>query len=416
MNLRRLAAVGLLALGLRVGFVVTHSRGDRELVADALQYHAYAVHMVQDGRYVDEKGDRLFRMPGYPVFLAAVYWVFGPSVAAVQLVQALLSALACLCLYGAARRLYGEGWGLACGLAAAVYRGLVASCTYLLTESLVSSLLCLFLWLWYCGTGWSRSVQSLALAAALAAVCIIRPDLGPFILAAGFSLPWFESRFSRRHALLWIPVFLALFAPWVVRNYLVFCEVVVSGTQGQAAPYYGLAFPLESLGDAPPPPLLPGGMPELEQKAYYSRSFAALWAATPPWRILRAYAFNVASMFYPFLPAYDWSYMLLAPFWLWALRRWRAMPESRILWLLFFLYTAVHVFAGGPVSRYRETLSAPLLLLAAAGARDLRERLGPRFWGWAGGYAALNLAVWLFAEQTRGIVLWLKALLLVRSA
>jgi hypothetical protein len=412
----RLAAVGLLALGLRVGWVLTHSRGSGELVADALQYHAYAVHLVQDGRYVDEKGDRLFRMPGYPVFLALVYALFGPSVAAAQLAQALLGALACLGLYAAARRLYGEEWGLLCGLAAAVYRGLISSCTYLLTESVVSSLLCLFLWLWYCGTAWSRTTQSLAVAGSLAAACIIRPDLGPFILAAGFFLPWFERRFSRRHALLWIPVFLLLFAPWVARNALVFGEVMVSGTQGQAAPYYGLAFPLAALGDAPPPEGAPAGMPELEQKAFYSRSLIALLSETPWWKILRAYAFNVASMFYPFLPEYDWSYVLLAPFWLWALRRWRAMPETRILWALCFLYVAVHAFAGGPVSRYRETLSAPLILLAAAGARDLRGRLGPRFWGWSAGYAAANLLVWVFAAQARGLALWLKTALLGGAA
>ncbi len=288
MNLWRLAAVGLIALGLRVGFVLTHSRGEGELVADALQYHAYAVHMVQDGQYVDEKGDRLFRMPGYPVFLAGVYSVFGPSVLAAQLVQAVLSALGCLCLYGAARRLYGEGWGLACGLAAALYRGLVSSSTYLLTESVVSSLLCLFLWLWYCGSGWRRSTQSLAVAAALAAACIIRPDLGPFILAVGAFIPWFHRRLLPRHALLWIPVFLLFFAPWVARNYRTFGTLVISGTQGQAAPYYGLAFPLAALGDAPPPESAPAGMPELEQKDFYSRGFRDMLSRTPAWKVLRA--------------------------------------------------------------------------------------------------------------------------------
>ncbi len=120
-------------------------------------------------------------------------------------------------------------------------------------------------------------------------------------------------------------------------------------------------------------------------------------------------------MFYPFLPEYDWSYVLLAPFWLWALWRWRSMPETRVLWALFFLYVGVHVFAGGPVSRYRETLSAPLVLLAAAGAQDLSRRLGPSLWRWAGGYAALNLLVWLCAAQARGLTLWVKAALLGRG-
>ena len=253
------------------------------------------------------------------------------------------------------------------------------------------------------------------MAAALAAACVIRPDLGPFILAVGAFLPWFHPRLSPRHALLWVPVFLLFFAPWVGHNYRVFGKPIISGTQGQAALYYGLNYPLESLGDAGPPAGAPAGMPELEQKAYYARGFAELWAATPLRKILRAYAFNVAAMFYPFLPEYDWSYVLLAPFWLWALWRWRVLPETRVLWLLFFLYTAVHAVAGGPVSRYRETLSAPLVLLAAAGAQDLSRRLGPSLWRWAGGYAALNLLVWLYAAQARGLALWVKAALLGRG-
>lgn len=53
-------------------------------------------------------GDRLFRVPGYPAFLAGLYAVGGPRVGLVQAAQALLGALACMALMLAARKLWGE--------------------------------------------------------------------------------------------------------------------------------------------------------------------------------------------------------------------------------------------------------------------------------------------------------------------
>ena len=72
---------------------------------------------------------------------------------------------------------------------------------------------------------------------------------------------------------------------------------------------------------------------------------------------------------------------------------------------------SVYTFFGGPVSRYRQSFSACLVLLAAVGACEARERLtAGRFHLWTGGWALLNVLLWVFGQESRRIALWLKEL------
>ncbi len=74
--------------------------------------------------------------PGYPYFLAAVLWLWGPGFLAPRLVQAILGALtaALTCAVGA--RVFGRGVGFAAGLIVAVYGLLIYYDGELLAPSL----------------------------------------------------------------------------------------------------------------------------------------------------------------------------------------------------------------------------------------------------------------------------------------
>lgn len=406
--------IALLALGLRAGYVAAHSRGEDERILDARHYHEYAVHLVETGAYVDDSGDRLFRMPGYPVLLAASYKAFGRSVLPPQVLQVLAAALACLALYGAALKLYGPRWALFVGAAAAFYEGLIEPCARLLTESLGGSLVCFFFWAWFCVEGaWASTALSALL---LGLACFLRPDLGPFAGACCVLLPWLKPGRGPRHAALFGGLLLACFLPWIARNYMVFHRFIPGSTQAEAALYNGLCLPLAALGDIGPRDVKshPKGTDEMGHRAYYKTALRDLLAATPPAKAVRAYVFNVASMYYPFLPEYDWTFVLFVPFWLWAIVRIRDAPELRPALILIVLYTLVHAVAGGPVSRYRKPLAAPLLLLAAAGGRDLEARHGRRFWAAAAGWLAANLLMVVVGPLARESVLKMKKLVFGR--
>ncbi|MBI4348605.1 MAG: glycosyltransferase family 39 protein [Elusimicrobia bacterium] len=405
---RRLLAVGLLALAVRVAFALATSQGAVELQGDAGDYHHYALNLLEKGSYEDATGDRLFRMPGYALFVALVYAVSGPSVLAVQLAQCVLGALACVMIGLAATRISGERWGLACALAAAAYLGLVEPCARILSESFDSDLIAYALAAWYAFDA-GPGAKAALVGALLGAACLVRPDLGLFAGAFGVLLPRLAPGYRLRHGAVLLAAFGAVLAPWVIRNTLVFGRPILGSSQSETGLYMGLALPLEHFKDIPASKRA-GDIPELEEKEFYARELGSLLRETPPAKIVRAYAFNVASMFYPFLPQYDWTYVLLVPFWLWAVAALWRDERLRVLHLLLGLYVFVHVFAGGPVSRYRQPISAPLILLAGAGAVDLSRRLGPAFPRWAGGWAAFNAFVWLAAPQVRQIVLRLKQL------
>jgi hypothetical protein len=123
---------------------------------------------------------------------------------------------------------------------------------------------------------------------------------------------------------------------------------------------------------------------------------------------LKAYAFDLGSVFYPFLPQYDATYAVLIPFLLvglWASRRRRELwPIAGVVLTLSVIYT----ICGGPVSRYRFGMMPMLIILSGVGAARLRPRL---LWPCASAWLALNLGLWAAGPRIREAVLALRDML-----
>jgi hypothetical protein len=379
---------------------------------DARDYQSYAVHLLKDGRYQNDQGDQLFRMPGYPVFLYSIYRFFGISPLAVQETQVLLGAFSCLLLFLIMRKLGGEDWGFFCGISLAILYDAIEPSAQILSEGLAIPLISLFWYLWFC---WENSVgvKSAVLSLVCAALSFVRPEFGLFAVVLCLGYPPVFSKNSERQIKGWIwgAVFLAAFTPWMLRNWNLFHRLIPSSGQGEAGIYMGLALPLEHLGDISKSKRAPENLGSIEREEFYKKEFIQLWHLTPTLKIVKAYAVNALSVFYPFLPGYDWSYMLFVPLWLWAFFRIRHFPQLFPLWIMLVLYVSVHMLAGGPVSRYRQVLSPMLLIFATLGARDLKERFGKNFWKVFALWGGLNLSLWAFAPQVRATVLSVAALL-----
>src|ERR1700733_4301315 len=112
-----LCAVLALAVGLvlRLWFVADSARID----GDTLIYGNIAKNWLQHGVYgyvTTAKGilPTLIRLPGYPIFLAACFSVFGPDqYTAVMCLQCVIDLLTCLLLAALADRLFGRRAALA---------------------------------------------------------------------------------------------------------------------------------------------------------------------------------------------------------------------------------------------------------------------------------------------------------------
>lgn len=67
-------------------------------------------------RFRPDLGETLFRLPGYPMFLCALWWLFGPNLWIVQIVQALLSGGTSLLIFRVGKRYFSPTVGLLAGL------------------------------------------------------------------------------------------------------------------------------------------------------------------------------------------------------------------------------------------------------------------------------------------------------------
>jgi len=396
-----------LALAARVGVVLR--AGPPVFSGDSLEYHRYAVSVLENGRF-EAGGSRATRMPGYPLFLCAAYAAAGPSPRAVQALQCLLGALTCLLIYGCARRLVAPPWAAACGLAAAFCRDLVAPSGWLLSECLYAFLLAAGFFALY-REGWSARRRALCCAAAFGGAYAARPEAAVLVAPILAALGW-RKGFSRRASAWGLAAFLAFPAAWAWRNARALGRPLPASSVGGFNAYLGLRLPLArfkpGLGPIFEPPAALG---ELDRDAAFLAEYRRLRAETSRFDRLRARMYNLAALYYPFLPEYDATYMLLFPFFLAGL--WLARMRRELVPLAWAVLasSAVYAIFAGPVSRYRFGFAPCWVLLAACGAEHARKVFGPRRWRLAaGGWAAANLAVALGSPVFRRAALALKGL------
>lgn len=243
-------------------YYVLHSE-QAGVVYDALGYDMSGRRLVIQGDYafpvlltsMDEKapyeGARTYlniprnawTVPGYSVFLSAVYRFsgLGPQrLAAVRLVQSLLGALTVLLAFLLARRFAGRGAGLLAAALVAAYPPYVAAAGFIYTEVLFTFLLAVFLLVmlaaiekrslaWWVGTG-----------VLFAVTAYIRPIVLLWYAAIAAYLvlsPRYPKREAIRHAAVLLAVVVVLFVPWWVRNYGIYHRFIPL-TTASANPLY----------------------------------------------------------------------------------------------------------------------------------------------------------------------------------
>lgn len=172
--------------------------------------------------------------PLYEYFLAGIYKIFGHSYAAVWLIQALLHTLAAWFIYLTAFLVFlnSDSRKKIAVLAAAIvafYPDLIEISAMLMSETLYLFLLCLVLWLFFrylANPGWGAM---LILAVFLGLAVLARP---PVIFFIPIILFYFLKKKQLLKAGIFLIVLLIVFAPWTVRNYVVYQEFMPLGAAG----------------------------------------------------------------------------------------------------------------------------------------------------------------------------------------
>jgi hypothetical protein len=409
------------ALGMRLAYSFGSSRGGRELIGDAGEYHSYAVNLLEQGRYQNQEGLKASRMPGYPLFLAAVYAVFGRSVAAVEILQCAIGAATCGLIFLLAWEWLGKGWGLGAGLASACYYDLFSSSARLLTETLVAFFLTLVFWFWG-RRPIGESQRAVFIGISAAAAYLLRPEFCFYAaLLAGIAV--YDNYLVQKQAPwkspLIILVCLGLAAlPWAARNKHILGRAVKTSTAGPVNVYLGIPRTIhDRLGGLQksftPLEHLDGlELTELEAMDHYSALVPRLFREASLAQIIRAIVFNLAIEYYPFLPEYDGTLVFFLPFWAWGAcltcKDRRYWPLLALLGYLTLLHSVVAVMQA----RHRQVLGSALILLSFAGLRDLRWRFSGSAFPWLiAGWAFLQGFIWFFGPVFRQLALSVRNLI-----
>lgn len=224
-------ALGL-GLTLRLAFIGNAAR----IAGDTLLYGDIAKNWMQYGVYgFAHSGPNpvptLIRLPGYPMFLALCFKVFGPDrYTQVMLVQCVIDLVTCVLLADLARRLFGGRAGLAVLWLSALCPFTANYVAAPLTETL--SLACIAL-AFYGLYRWSREDSRWnrwlwITAAAMAYAVLLRPEQGLLAAAIIPAMLWVAVGGKKIEISHGFPVVVAALcvilplAPWTVRNWRTF--------------------------------------------------------------------------------------------------------------------------------------------------------------------------------------------------
>ncbi|MBI3046093.1 MAG: glycosyltransferase family 39 protein [Candidatus Harrisonbacteria bacterium] len=163
--------------------------------------------------------------PGYEIFLALIYYIFGHNYEAVWIIQALLSALSALLIFLITKEIFQTRWNYFIGLTAAVLIGfspdLITMQGMLMTETLGIFLIILtsYLFCRYYNAAEKSPVLALWLGLAVGSAALVRTP------AAFLFFPiavYFLTAKNWKHLFLAGIAILALFLPWIARNYQIY--------------------------------------------------------------------------------------------------------------------------------------------------------------------------------------------------
>ena len=219
LSTRRIAiGILLVALAIRVAWVL--ATPDYRLVHDALDYNRHAISIANgDGFALSYGRPTAFRPPTYPIFLAGVYWVFGPSLEWARLANALVGTGIVALIGVIAFQVWGRRVALIAMALGAVYIPMILVGQSVMSEPLF--VLCLL-------GAIACALKRWALAAGVLMGLAVLGRANALILL--LPLAWAVWKGPRPALILCVACALTI-VPWTIRNYVVLDHFVPVSTQ-----------------------------------------------------------------------------------------------------------------------------------------------------------------------------------------
>lgn len=353
--------------------------------SDDLDYHKFAISLVEHGLLGKDGQPSAYRMPLFPLFLAAIYRVAGPDRIIAQAVIMMLSVVNVALAYVIGRQLGNQRAGLIAAIIAALDVDQINFAGQLMTETLCTLLVTLSMvalvvlrrrggWRWTLGVGILLSLTILVRVNIL----LIVPVACAWIFRYGVG--------SIRNRVASIIIIATLcggaWGGWVVRNYITFGAFIPLTTQGGSG-YYGIyndeaaaPQPIEHFGEWRNLAL----SEEIQQaseveKDRIQRQLAIAWIQAHPFKAVQVALVQVYHFWHEYLNPLYLSTLLLAIGGLGLLIR-RGNPDG-LLWLLVFGTLTIVAFFTLAVPRFHAPLLPGIAALAGIALGQIWVRIAP---------------------------------------
>ena len=218
---RTLLLIFILALLTRGIFISLQQDGF--YFPDSLSYSRTAVNLVEQGEF----GAQFGRAPGYPVFIAGVYALFGESIFAVRLLESVMGAFLAVIIAVVGRRAGGDLSGAFAGLIWAIYPMGVFIAGLVYPAGLAAMFLACGVWCVMPVRAEEFSVKGVfggGICLGLAAL-VIPVTLLTILVVAAWNFYWAGKSRALLASTLLLGAALVV-APWIIRQYLVLGKLV----------------------------------------------------------------------------------------------------------------------------------------------------------------------------------------------
>ena len=228
-----LTMIALIAAGLRVGWIAYVNVDPLDGRFDDSVFYYAAARFLASG-----DGYRVYYYetytaawpPGYPLFIAVPFVVFGQTLLAAKLPNVAFAVVSCLLTYAVGARVFGRRCGLLAALVLALFPGQIYFSTLVMTETLFGTVFILttLLLVWTIERTEASRGQLLALGMLVGFAVLVRVEamaLVPAILLLWrFVLPHWRQ--ALRYGVVFVAGAALLPAAWTVRNYVRLGEFV----------------------------------------------------------------------------------------------------------------------------------------------------------------------------------------------
>lgn len=258
------------------------------VVCDPKQYDDIAMSLMQSrGFPISKIGNEytgITRPPGYPLFLALIFNIFGHNYQSVRIIQALLDSLNCLIIFYLGRSVFNSNVGRIAAICYAFYTPPIIFTGLLYTETLFTLILSVSVFFMLLAFKRDNFLYWMlaGLFLGLAALISSRPVLMPFLILGALLLSRRPLKESMKSSLIVLFFMLVSISPWTLRNYMATGKFILLENYNQDGTALWLAtnpYGIMTWGDDRVKKMV-SDMPLNERAGYYQRE---------AWKNLRRY-------------------------------------------------------------------------------------------------------------------------------